>query len=39
MQEAVGSLLAMVDDEDLGDDRWFAGGESGGPAFRINMGM
>ena len=39
LQEAVGSLLAMVDDEDLGDDRWFAGGESGGPAFRINMGM
>ena len=39
LQEAVGSLLAMVDDEDLGDDRWFAGGENGGPAFRLNMGM
>ena len=39
LQEAVGSLLAMVDDEDLCDDRWFAGGESGGPAFRLNMGM
>ena len=39
LQEAVGSLLAMVDDEDLGDDRWFAGGESVGPAFRLNMGM
>ena len=39
LQEAVGSLLAMVDDEDLGDDRWFAGGEIRGPAFRINMGM
>ena len=39
LQEAVGSLLAMVDDEELGDDRWFAGGESGGPAFRLNMGM
>ena len=39
LQEAVGSLLAMVDAEDLGADRWFAGGESGGPAFRLNMGM
>ena len=39
LQEAVGSRRAMVDDEDLGDDRWFGGGESGGPAFRLNMGM
>ena len=39
LQEAVGSLLAMADEDDLGDERWFAGGEGGGPAFRLNMGM
>jgi hypothetical protein len=29
----------MADEDDLGDERWFAGGEGGGPAFRLNMGM